>query len=135
MQHFFNKPGVVSTIGVRVADPYEADVIASSIERETGLNAVSWIEANAEILNLLNTQMIFVNIFYILIYGIAGFGIANILIAIVAQRTREIGILKAMGASEKSIMAIFLFQSYPWSNRSCARHHTGLYRNCCTPEL
>ena len=57
VQDFFNEPGVVSTIGVRVADPYQADVIASSIERETGLNAVSWIEANAEILNLLNTQL------------------------------------------------------------------------------
>jgi len=52
VQDFFNEPGVVSTIGVRIADPYQADVIASSIERETGLNAVSWIEANAEILNL-----------------------------------------------------------------------------------
>jgi lipoprotein-releasing system permease protein len=111
VQDFFNEPGVVSTIGVRVADPYQADLIASSIERETGLNAVSWIEANAEILNLLNTQMIFVNLFYMLIYGIAGFGIANTLITIVAQRTREIGILKAMGASQKSIMAVFLFQS------------------------
>jgi len=111
VQGFFNEPGVVSTIGVRVADPYQADLIASSIERETGLNAVSWIEANAEILNLLNTQMIFVNLFYMLIYGIAGFGIANTLITIVAQRTREIGILKAMGASQKSIMAVFLFQS------------------------
>jgi len=111
VQEFFNEPGVVSTIGVRVADPYQADLIASSIERETGLDAVSWIEANAEILDLLNTQMVFVNIFYILIYGIAGFGIANTLITIVAQRTREIGILKAMGASQKSIMAVFLFQS------------------------
>ena len=111
VQDFFNEPGVVSTIGVRVADPYQADVIASSIERETGLDAVSWIEANAEILNLLNTQMALINIFYILIYGIAGFGIANTLITIVAQRTREIGILKAMGASQKSIMAVFLFQS------------------------
>jgi ABC-type lipoprotein release transport system permease subunit len=111
VQEFFNEPGVVSTIGVRVADPYQADMIASSIERESGLDAVSWIEANAEILDLLNTQMVFVNIFYLLIYGIAGFGIANTLITIVAQRTREIGILKAMGASQKSIMAVFLFQS------------------------
>ncbi len=111
VQDFFNEPGVVSTIGVRVADPYQADVIASSIERETELNAVSWIETNAEILNLLNTQKVFVNVFYILIYGIAGFGIANTLITIVAQRTREIGILKAMGASQKSIMIVFLFQS------------------------
>ena len=111
VQDFFNEPGVVSTIGVRIADPYQADVIASSIERETGLNAVSWIEANAEILNLLNTQLALTNVFYALIYGIAGFGIANTLITIVAQRTREIGILKAMGASQKSIMAVFLFQS------------------------
>ena len=63
VQEFFNEPGVVSTIGVRVADPYQADIIASSIERETGLDAVSWIETNAEILNLLNTQKILVNIF------------------------------------------------------------------------
>lgn len=111
VQEFFNEPGVVSTIGIRVADPYKADSISSSIERETELNAVSWIEANAEILNLLNTQKVFVNVFYILIYGIAGFGIANTLITIVAQRTREIGILKAMGASQKSIMIVFLFQS------------------------
>ena len=111
VQHFFNKPGVVSTIGIRVADPYQADNISSSIKRETGLNAVSWKEANSEILSLLDTQMIFVNVFYALIYGIAGFGIANTLITIVAQRTREIGILKAMGASQRSIMAIFIFQS------------------------
>jgi lipoprotein-releasing system permease protein len=111
VQEFFNEPGVVSTIGIRVADPYKADSIASSIERETGLNAGSWIETNAEILNLLNTQKVFVNVFYILIYGIAGFGIANTLITIVAQRTPEIGILKAMGASQKSIMIVFLFQS------------------------
>ena len=111
VQDFFNEPGVVSTIGVRVADPYQADVIAASIEGETGLDAVSWSEANAEILNLLDTQMVFVNVFYLLIYGIAGFGIANTLITIVAQRTMEIGILKAMGASQKSIMVVFLFQS------------------------
>lgn len=111
VQDFFNEPGVVSTIGVRISDPYQADVIANSIEQETGLNAVSWIETNADILDLLNTQKIFVNIFYALIYAIAGFGIANTLITIVAQRKREIGILKAMGASQKSIMVIFLYQS------------------------
>lgn len=110
-QDFFNEPGVVSNIGVRVADPYQADAIASSIEGETGLDAVSWSEANSEILSFLDIQKVSVNIFYFLIYAIAGFGIANTLITIVAQRTREIGILKAMGTSRKSIMSIFLFQS------------------------
>lgn len=111
VQDFFNEPGVVSNIGVRVADPYQADAIAASIEGETGLDAVSWSEANAEILSLLDIQRVSVSIFYFLIYGIAGFGIANTMITIVAQRTREIGILKAMGTSRKSIMVIFLFQS------------------------
>jgi len=111
VQDFFNEPGVVSNIGVRVADPYQADTIASSIERETGLDAVSWSEANAEILSLLDIQRASATIFYFLIYGVAGFGIANTLITIVAQRTREIGILKAMGTSQKSILLVFLFQS------------------------
>jgi putative ABC transport system permease protein/lipoprotein-releasing system permease protein len=111
VQDFFNEPGVVSNIGARVADPYQADAIAASIEGETGLDAVSWSEANAEILSLLDIQRVSVNIFYFLIYGIAGFGIANTMITIVAQRTREIGILKAMGTSRKNIMVIFLFQS------------------------
>jgi len=111
VQDFFNGPGVVSNIGIRVADPYQADAIAASIERETGLDAVSWSEANAEILSLLDIQRASATIFYFLIYGVAGFGIANTLITIVAQRTREIGILKAMGTSQKSIMLVFLFQS------------------------
>jgi len=111
VQDFYNKPGVVSTIGVRVEDPYQAETIAASIEDETGLDAVSWREANADILDLLETQQAFIYIFYVLIYGIAGFGIANTLITVVAQRTPEIGILKAMGASRRSITIVFLIQS------------------------
>jgi ABC-type lipoprotein release transport system permease subunit len=111
LQDFFNEPGVVSQIGVRVSDPYQAEALAKTIEDETGLDALSWAEANAEILNLLETQKVFINVFYVLIYGIAGFGIANTLITVVAQRTGEIGILKAMGASKKSITLVFLFQS------------------------
>lgn len=111
VQDFFNKKGVVSIIGIRVEDPYRANLIAASIEEDTGFDAVSWIEANAEILDLLNTQKVFVNIFYLMIYGIAGFGIANTLITVVAQRTPEIGILKAMGASKRSITRVFIFQS------------------------
>ena len=60
-----------------------------------------------------------VNIFYFLIYGIAGFGIANTLITIVAQRTREIGILKAMGASQKEHNGYLYFPVHdPRSYRS-----------------
>ncbi|WP_406658239.1 ABC transporter permease [Methanolobus sp. ZRKC2] len=111
VQEFFGEPGVASNINVRVQDPFQADTIASSIESETGLDAVSWIEANSEILELLNTQQVIVWLFYGLIYAIAGFGVANTLITVVMDKKMEIGMLMAMGASKKHITRIFLLES------------------------
>ncbi|WP_445475309.1 ABC transporter permease [Methanococcoides methylutens] len=111
LQDLFRKKGVVTSIGVRVLDPYQAEAIATLIEDETGTDAVSWTEANKDILDLLNTQQVFVWIFYGLIYVIAGFGIANTLITVVMDKKKEIGMLMAMGVSRKSITSIFLFES------------------------
>ncbi|WP_406670376.1 ABC transporter permease [Methanolobus sp. ZRKC4] len=108
---FFDENGVASKINIRVVDPFQADTIASSIESETGLDAVSWIEANSEILELLNTQQVIVWLFYGLIYAIAGFGVANTLITVVMDKKMEIGMLMAMGASKKHITRIFLLES------------------------
>ena len=111
VQDYFDESGVVSTIRVRVVDVDTADVIADSIEEDTGLDAESWIEANSGILELLNTQQAFVWIFYFLIYTVAGFGIANTLITVVMDKKKEIGMLMAMGTSKKSITLIFLLES------------------------
>ncbi|TQD25043.1 ABC transporter permease [Methanolobus vulcani] len=109
---FFQENGVASKINVRVIDPFQADVIAASIEgQNTGLDAVSWIEANSEILGLLNTQAVIVWLYYGLIYMIAGFGIANTLFTVVMDKKREIGMLMAMGASKRHITVIFLLES------------------------
>ncbi|WP_319506611.1 ABC transporter permease [uncultured Methanolobus sp.] len=108
---FFDENGVASKINVRVYDPFQADVIATSIERDTGLDALSWIEANKEILDLLNTQMLIVWLYYGLIYMIAGFGIANTLFTVVMDKKSEIGMLMAMGASKRNITMIFLLES------------------------
>ncbi|TGC09700.1 ABC transporter permease [Methanolobus halotolerans] len=111
VRDLFGESGVASRINVRVQDPYQAEMIAQSVESETGLDAVSWIEANSEILELLNTQQVFVWIFYGLIYMIAGFGVANTLITVVMDKKKEIGMLMAMGTSKKHITAIFLLES------------------------
>ncbi|SFM80183.1 ABC transporter permease [Methanolobus profundi] len=108
---FFDENGVASRINIRVTDPFQADVVADMIEADTGLDAQSWIEANSEILNLLNTQTLIVWIYYGLIYMIAGFGIANTLFTVVMDKKREIGMLMAMGASKKNITMIFLQES------------------------
>ena len=108
---FFDENGVASKINIRVYDPFQADVIATSIEQDTGLDALSWIEANKDILDLVNTQMLIVWLYYGLIYMIAGFGIANTLFTVVMDKKSEIGMLMAMGASKRNITMIFLLES------------------------
>lgn len=107
----FDENELASNINIRVYDPYMAEDIASSIEAKTGLDSVSWIEANSEILELLNTQTVIVWIYYALIYMIAGFGIANTLFTVVMDKKSEIGMLMAMGTSRSSITKIFLIES------------------------
>ena len=111
LQDFYGVGDAVTGMGVRVSDAYAADTMANKIDRETGYDAVSWIEQNAEILNLLETSEGMVYFFYIIIFSISGFGIANILIMIVMEKVGEIGMLMAMGTSRRSIMLIFLLEA------------------------
>ncbi len=111
VQDFYNKKGIVSSIAVRTNDPYQANAIATTIQQQTGLDAMSWMETNSEILELLNMQTLFVWIYYVLIYVMAGFGIVNTLITIVMEKKSEIGMLMAMGTSKRSITLIFLIES------------------------
>ena len=111
LQDFYGSGDVITGIGVRMIDAYAAEELANGIDRETGYDAVSWIEQNAEILDLLQTSEGMVYFFYIVIFSISGFGIANILIMIVMEKVGEIGMLMAMGTSRRSIMLIFLLEA------------------------
>ncbi len=111
VQDFYGKSGIVTGVGIRVSDIYAAERLAKRIDRETGYDAESWMEQSSEILNLLNTQRQFVVIFYLMIFAISGFSIANILTMIVMEKVGEIGMLLAMGTPRKSILAIFLLEA------------------------
>ena len=111
LQDFYGVGDVVTGMGIRISDAYAAEELGNGIDRETGYDAVSWIEQNAEILNLLETSEGMVYFFYIIIYSISGFGIANVLIMIVMEKVGEIGMLMAMGTSRRSIMLIFLLEA------------------------
>lgn len=102
---------VVSEIGVRLSDIYAAPAIASDINSKTHYKAESWQEQNKDILQVLDTQKVILYVFYGLIFVIAGFGVANTMIMTVTRRTKEIGILMAMGATRRSIVKIFLAES------------------------
>ncbi|MDM7933826.1 MAG: ABC transporter permease [Methanothrix sp.] len=110
-QGLADQPDVVSQIGIRLSDIYAAPRIAQDLNLRYRYKAESWQEQNKDVLQLLDTQKVVLYLFYALIFVIAGFGVANTMIMTVTRRTKEIGILMAMGATRRSIMKIFLLES------------------------
>ena len=110
-QKLLDQPDIVSEIGVRLSDIYVAPAISSDLNSRFAYKAVSWQEQNKDILQVMETQKVILYIFYALIFIIAGFGVANTMIMTVTRRTKEIGILMAMGATRKAVIKIFLLES------------------------
>jgi len=110
-QELMNRSDVVSEIGARLSDINSAPAVAKDINSRTRYQAQSWEDQNRDILQVLDTQKTVMILFYFLIFIIAGLGVANTMIMTVTRRTREIGILMAMGARRLSIVKIFLAES------------------------
>ena len=110
-QTLLDQPDIVSEVGVRLSDIYVAPAISSDLNSRFAYKAVSWQEQNKDILQVMETQKVILYIFYALIFIIAGFGVANTMIMTVTRRTKEIGILMAMGATRKAVIKIFLLES------------------------
>jgi len=110
-QELVGKGDVVSEVDARVSDIYQAPYITADLRNQFRYQSKSWEDMNADILKLIQTQSSISVIFYILIFLIAGFGIANTMIMIISRKTKEIGILMAMGATRRSILKIFMLES------------------------
>lgn len=110
-QELLDVKDVVSQVGIRLSDIYAAPAIAIDLNSHFSYKSESWQEQNKDVLNVLDTQKFILYIFYGLIFLISGFGVANNMIMTVSRRTKEIGILMAMGATRWSIIKIFLVES------------------------
>src|SRR3990170_8034838 len=110
-QKFFNMPGRVSGIEVRVDEVYRADKIAASIQSEAGFPYFTrnWIEMNKNFFSALKLEKIGMSLILVVIIIVASFNIIGTLTMIVMEKSREIAILKSMGATRNSIMKIFMF--------------------------
>lgn len=109
-QSLLDLPGGVSNVDLRVAEIFDAEEIAGRLAAATGLKVDSWMQTNAQLLSALRNQRVsnmMIRVFVILIVAL---GIASVLVVSVVQKQREIGILRAMGASGRSILAVFLLQ-------------------------
>jgi lipoprotein-releasing system permease protein len=109
-QALFELPGGASQLDVKVHDLFAAEAIAQSVARETGLTADSWMKTNEQLLAAINAQTITTRTIRIFVSFVVVLGIASVLVVWVVQKRREIGILRAMGASRGRIQRVFLLQ-------------------------
>jgi lipoprotein-releasing system permease protein len=109
-QDFLDVSNVVTTILVRVDDRERAQAISDRIDT-IGHPASGWKETNPEIIQTLKMEGISNAITLSLIVIIASFGIVSTLFMVVMEKTKEIGMLMAMGVSRRSILIIFVMES------------------------
>jgi lipoprotein-releasing system permease protein len=109
-QSLLDLPGGVTHIDLTVDDIFVAEEVALQITSQTGLTAESWMAVNAQLLTAFKNQTMTTRTVRLFLVLIVALGIASVLVVSVVQKQREIGILRAMGASPRRIMKVFLIQ-------------------------
>jgi lipoprotein-releasing system permease protein len=111
-QEAYGLGDTIHAIQVKTGDPFQADRIKARLNQflPAPVSASTWIDDNKEYFDAIRierTTMFFVLIFVVIV---AAFGIMSTLITTTVQKTREIGVMKALGAKVSQILWIFLAQ-------------------------
>ncbi|WP_417518348.1 ABC transporter permease [Marinobacter sp.] len=109
-QTLLDLPGGITILELKIANVFDAEYWAQRVQNLTGLHVESWMESNGQLLNALSSQTMTTQMIRVFVALSVIFGIASVLAVSVVQRTREIGILRAMGSSRQQILRVFLLQ-------------------------
>ncbi|HEY7684110.1 MAG TPA: ABC transporter permease [Gemmatimonadales bacterium] len=111
-QRFTGLGDAVSGIQVRLADPWQAPEIGRRIERKLGYpyRTLDWQTQNATLFSALKLEKVAMGLIIFFIMVVAAFNIVATLTMVVSEKTREIGILRAMGLGADAIARVFLAQ-------------------------
>lgn len=109
-QSLLGIPGGVTHVYATVADLFAADATAQAVRARTGLEIESWMESNAQLLSALNAQTVSTSLIRGFTAIVVMLGIASVLVVSVVQKRKEIGILRAMGATRAQMTQVFLTQ-------------------------
>ncbi len=109
-QTLIGLPGGATEIAVAIDEVFAADQVAAAIHARTGLAADSWMARNAQLLVGLRSQSSSSTMIQVFVVLAVAMGIASVLIVSVVQKSREIGILRAVGVSRATVLGVFLFQ-------------------------
>ncbi|MCW6513056.1 ABC transporter permease [Lichenifustis flavocetrariae] len=102
--------GGVTTVDLTVKDIYAAETLAKRIESSNAVEADSWIATNAQFFTAVQAQKTSNTMIRLFVALSVAFGIAAVLVVSVIQRSKDIGILRAMGASRGQVLRVFLIQ-------------------------
>jgi len=109
-QNLQGLPGGATHLDLTVTDVWAAQALADSLRRQHPLRVESWQESNAQLVSALNAQSVSTTIIRAVVLVVVVLGIASVLVVSVVQKGREIGILRAMGATRGQMQRVFLLQ-------------------------
>lgn len=111
-QRFTGLGDAVSGVQVRLKDPWQAPEIGRRLEQELGYpyRSLDWQAQNQSLFSALKLEKLAMGLIIFFIMVVAGFNIVGTLTMVVAEKTREIGILRAMGLPAGAVGRIFLAQ-------------------------
>jgi ABC-type lipoprotein release transport system permease subunit len=99
-----------SAVVVLLHDQEDADAVAAAL-RAPGLDVVTWRDLNRLIIQATESSMGILYLMYLVVLAIVAVVVANTLLMSVFERTREMGILAALGMKGRQIMAMFMIES------------------------
>jgi len=103
--------GSATSVQVRAPDPFNLEPLNRRLQEQfPTFRTLTWMEANRQLFGALRVEKNLMSFLLVFIVIVAAFGIAGTLITVVVQKTREIGILKAVGMSGGMVARIFLLQ-------------------------
>ena len=105
--------GAVSAIQIKLKEGADLDEVRDRLlstfpPDQFALNIRTWQDSQRPLLSAIQMELTILNILLFMIIAVAGFGILATFFMIVVEKTRDIGILKALGAPSRGVMSIFL---------------------------
>lgn len=110
VQVLMDRPNVINEIRLKLDDPVRAREVAARLEARFGYRTESWQEASESLMQVFQIRNTIMYTVVAAILVVAGFGIFNIVLTIVFEKTRDIAILKSIGFREGEIRAIFVLE-------------------------
>lgn len=103
-------PGGVTSLDLTLRDVWQAQSMAQELRQQLPYKIESWQESNAQLVSALNAQSVSTAIIRGVVLVVVVLGISSVLVVSVVQKRREIGILRAMGATRGQVLRVFLVQ-------------------------